>query len=416
MAQRAVRGIRARSPALWWQVLVVLALAVGVAAFLSVAVVGHKFFDLEIYHGALRYWAIDGGEIYDWIKRDTRYGFTYPPFAALVMLPMAYLPWPVVLTISMAATVAATALVLWWLVDPVSRRVGWTRWYAFAIAFCLAAALEPLRETADFGQVNMLLLAVVAADLLWLAGRGSRWAGIGIGLATTIKLTPGFFILYLLVTGRRRAAATAVGTAVAATVLAAAVAPDASRIFWTEALWNTDRVGELGFISNQSLQGMVARLDPEHPSLLLWAALVAATLVVWARRSRSAVAGGDETTGLALTGVAMCLVSPVTWVHHLVWLIPALALVVDNALRAPAGSRQRCTLLGFAAVTYLLLTSRLVWIWEYGSAGVAGFLGANAYVWASIALLIALPIRFGRRAAQRGAPPQRTDGTVDQAR
>ena len=40
-------------------------------------------------------------------------------------------------------------------------------------------------------------------------------------------------------------------------------------------------------------------------------------------------------TGLALTGVVMCLVSPVTWVHHLVWLIPGLLLLVDNAFRAP---------------------------------------------------------------------------------
>ncbi len=53
------------------------------------------------------------------------------------------------------------------------------------------------------------------------------------------------------------------------TLLAAALAPDASRVFWTDALWNTDRVGELAFVSNQSLRGVVARLDPasEHPGL-----------------------------------------------------------------------------------------------------------------------------------------------------
>lgn len=374
------------------EVVLVVALAVAVAAFLSRAAVGHRFFDLEIYYGALRYWAHDGGELYDWLKRDTRYGFTYPPFAALLMLPMAYLPWPVVLLACLTATAVATGLILWWLVDPVSRRMGWTRWFAFTVAFLLAAAYEPLTETVDFGQINMLLLALVAVDLLRLVAAGSRWGGVGVGLATSIKLTPGIFIVYLLVTARWRAALTASGTVAAVTLLAAAVAPDTSREFWLMALWNTDRVGELEFISNQSLQGLVARLDPPHPSLW-WLSLVAAAVAVWIRRARAAIAADDEMTGLALTGVAMCLVSPVTWVHHLVWLIPALALLVDHALRARAGSARRRLLLAFAAVAYLVLISRMVWIWEYDWRGVVGFLGSNAYVFVSVALLVALPVR-----------------------
>jgi alpha-1,2-mannosyltransferase len=375
------------------QVLVVAALAVAVAAFLAVAAVGHDFFDLRVYYGALRHWARHGGEIYDWLKPNSKYGYTYPPFAALLMLPMAYLPWPMVVVVSVAGTMLATALVLWWLVDPIARRAGWTRWYALAVALLLAVASEPLRETVDFGQVNMLLLFLVAADLLRLTGRGSRWGGVGIGLATAIKLTPGIFIVYLLVTGRWRAAAVASGTAAAATLTAAALAPNASREFWTTALWDTDRVGSLAFISNQSLRGMVARLDPAEPSTLAWLVLVVATLAVWAHRSRAAVTAGDEATGLALTGIVGCLVSPVTWVHHLVWLLPALVLLVDNAYAAPAGSRRRRRLLGFAVFAYLLLASRLVWVWERDFSGALGFLGSNAYVWISLALLIWLPLR-----------------------
>jgi alpha-1,2-mannosyltransferase len=395
MAQGAVRHTQHR-------VIFVAALAVAVTGFLSVAAIRHGFFDLRVYYGALHYWARDGGQIYDYLKPDSKYGFTYPPFAALLMLPMAYLPWSVAVVISVVATVTTSALLLWWLVDPIARRMGWSRWFVFAVAVCLAAAFEPMRETVNFGQVNMLLLFLVAADLLWLLGgparvpaRYRRWAGVGIGLATAIKLTPGVFIVYLLVTRRWRAAIVASGTAAAVTLAAAAITPDASREFWTEALWNTDRVGSLAFISNQSLQGVVARLAPSHPSTLLWLVLVAATFVVWAWRSRAAVAAGDEATGLALTGVFMGLVSPVTWVHHLVWLIPALVLLVDNAYRAPAGSRRRRRLLGFAVFAYLVLISRLVWIWERGSGGVLGFLGSNFYVWISIALLVALPIRGG---------------------
>lgn len=413
------------------QVLLVAVLALLVAAFLSVAAVGHNFFDLRVYHGAINYWVRDGGEIYDWLKPNSRYGFTYPPFAALLMLPLAYLPWLVAVVLSVAASAVVTALVLWWLVDPLARREGWPRWFTLAVAFCLAAAFEPTRETVDFGQVNMLLLGLVAADLLRLVARGSRWGGVGIGLATAIKLTPGIFIVYLLVTGRWRAALVASGTAAAATVLAGAVAPDASREFWTEALWNTDRVGALSFISNQSWQGAVARLNPAEPSTLAWLALVVVTLVIWAIRVRRATApgpgaggsgsarpgsgsgsgsgtgsgtrpaAGEEATGLALTGVVGSLVSPVTWVHHLVWLLPALILLVDHAYQAPAGSPRRRRLLGFALVAYLILISRLVWIWERNFSGVIGFLGSNAYVWISVALLVMLPVG-GRRPAVDG--------------
>ncbi|MFJ8685200.1 glycosyltransferase 87 family protein [Micromonospora wenchangensis] len=375
------------------QVVAVVVLAVAVAAFLSVAAVRHGFFDLKVYYGALHFWVHDHGEIYDYLKPGTQYGFTYPPFAALVMLPMAYLPWPAAITVSVAATVVVSAVLVWWLLDPVARRAGWTRWFVLAVALCLAAAFEPMRETVNFGQVNMLLLFLVALDLLRLLPAGSRWAGVGIGLATAIKLTPGVFIVYLLITRRFRAAGTAVAAAAAATLLAAALFPDAAREFWTSALWNTDRVGELAFVSNQSLRGVVARLDPEHPSTLAWLALVLVTLAVWAWRCRAAVSVGDEATGLALTGALMCLVSPVTWVHHLVWLIPALILLVDNAVAAPAGSLRRWALLAGAVVGYALLCSRIVWAWEKDFTGVGGFLGSNTYVWISLALLVLLPVR-----------------------
>jgi alpha-1,2-mannosyltransferase len=365
------------------RIAVVAAVALATAAFLSVATIQHNFFDLKVYYGAINYWVHDGGQIYDWLKLNSKYGYTYPPFAALAMLPMAFVSWPVAIVISCAAAVVTGGLVVWWLVDPIARREGWARWFAFAVAFCLVAAFEPMRETFTFGQVNTLLLFLVAVDLLWLVGRGHKAAGIGIGLATAVKLTPGIFIVYLLVTRRWRAAITASATAAGVTLLAAALAPNASRLFWTEALWNTARVGSLSFVSNQSLQGVVARLDPVHPSTIGWLVLVVATLVVWVWRVRHA----DVRTGLALTGVVQCLVSPVTWVHHLVWLLPALILLVDRALEA----RNR-RLVAFAIFAYGMLISRFVWIWERGSPGVSGFVGSNMYVWLSIALLVLLPI------------------------
>jgi alpha-1,2-mannosyltransferase len=253
-----------------------------------------------------------------------------------------------------------------------------------------------MRETVNFGQVNMLLVGLVLGDLLLLVSRHRRLAGIGIGLATAIKLTPAIFILYLLVTRRWRAAVVAMVTATGATVLAAAVTPDESRLFWTDALLNTDRIGNTAFVSNQSLQGAVARLELPAPwSTLLWGLLAVAVLAVWFNRVRAAVAAGGELTGYTLTALVACLVSPITWVHHLVWIIPAFALLVWTALDRSTGRRRRWWLLGLAVGGYALLCSRLVWPFDTPS-GPLEQLGSDAYLIFCLVLLVALPVPAAR--------------------
>ncbi|GAB3936567.1 hypothetical protein GCM10027614_13280 [Micromonospora vulcania] len=206
----------------------VLAMA-ALVTVLAVAIAvlpGHRgWFDVGVYHGAVGHW-VRGGDLYQWTTGNG-YGFTYPPFAAVSMLPMAALAWYPTIVANLLLTALAVAFLLHLLVDPLARRYGWSRWYALALACCLLAGLNPVRDTVSFGQVNLLLVALVYLDL-WLLERGSPLAGVGAGLAAAVKLTPAIFIGYLLVTGRWRAAATAIGTAVGATVLAAAVAPDAT--------------------------------------------------------------------------------------------------------------------------------------------------------------------------------------------
>ncbi|MCO8275978.1 glycosyltransferase 87 family protein [Actinoplanes sp. TRM 88003] len=353
------------------------------AALITVLVVylaetRNHFFDSTVYHGAIQYWFRgDGGLVYDWLRPGNPYGFTYPPFAGLVMAPMAILPLGAVVSITLVATVLTTAVVTWWLAGPLIRRRGWTVWFALAIAVCLAISFEPVRETITFGQINVLLLALVAGDLLLGLSRGRKWAGVGIGLATAIKLTPGIFIVYLLVTRRWRAAATASGTAAGATLLAAALFPDESREFWTSALWDTNRVGVLSIVSNQSERGLLARLALGPAESKVWLVGVLVTLAFWVWRV--ARAPEDIAGGLALTGIVGCLVSPVSWIHHWVWLLPAIILCVEANRKA----------LGISA--YLVLTSRLTWLWERPGRPLE-LIGGNLYVWFGLALLIWTPI------------------------
>jgi alpha-1,2-mannosyltransferase len=333
-----------------------------------------------------------GGDIYDYLVPGTPYGFTYPPFAAALMSPMALIGWHTAIAISVTMNVVALGFIITWLVGPVIKRQGWQFWFSFAIAFALVAAFEPVRETVNFGQVNILLLFMVVGDLLVLVRGGSRLGGIGIGLATAIKLTPGVFIVYLLVTRRWRAAAVSTATAAAATWAAATFAPDASRVFWTDAMWNTDRVGSPTFVSNQALSGLVARLFNPDPMKPLWLLLVLGALAVWAWRARKAVKAGDDLAGLALTGLVGCMVSPISWIHHLVWVLPSMAVLLDHATDRSSDARRRRHIMIFGVFSYLLLCSRTPWAFHQKFDGL-GLLGGNAYILLMIALLITLPIR-----------------------
>lgn len=344
-----------------WPVPAVLALICATAVFTATVPLFRDWFDLYVYYGTVHAWVWHGGRIYDFTMPGTDYGFTYPPFAAVSLLPLALMSRPVAVCAALALNVTASVVIIRTLLG---RMAGWRR---YAVVGCLFVLLEPVRDTFSFGQVNLVLLALVLCD-----SRLGRWSGTAIGLAAAFKLTPALFLVHLLVTGRRRAAATAAVTAVAATALGWLAAPGPSWRYWGQELWNTGRIGVLGYVSNQSLRGVLARLgDPG--GTLLWALAVLAVLAVWAVRVRRV----DHRTGIALTGATACLISPVTWVHHLVWLLPALALLIRSGRYAPA------------AVAYVLLCSSLVWIWRFDASGPMGFAGSNAYVWLTVLLLVA---------------------------
>ncbi|MEV4346855.1 glycosyltransferase 87 family protein [Actinoplanes sp. NPDC049596] len=352
------------------QVAIVAAATIAVGVFLVTVPTFRGFFDLGVYRGAVHYWLVDGGELYDYLYQGTEYGFTYPPFAALVLSPLALTSWPVAVACSLALNVTCVVLLLRWYLVPILRRHRLPLWTPAALVFLAVLVFEPARDTFSFGQVNLALLVLVGSDR-----RRSPWRGLGIGLASAIKLTPAVFIGYLILTRQYRAAAVASGTAAGASLLAFLVAPGTSRRFWTETLWDTGRVGKLEYVSNQSLRGVVARLDA---SAVWWLLAVAVILAIWwlgVRRVR------DDTTGFALTGIVACLISPVTWVHHLVWLLPALFLLAGRA------SRHQWPVLG---AVYVVLSSSVVWLWWAGAHGLLAAIGSNTYVWISIGLLLAL--------------------------
>src|SRR5205807_8952185 len=129
---------------------------------------------------------------------------------------------------------------------------------AALLVSAVALWFEPVQQTLMFGQVNLWLMLLVVWDVA--RPPAARAKGVLIGLAAGFKLTPGIFILYLLVTGRRRPAILAAITFAATVAISWILLPAESHRYWLDgALTVGNKVG-IDYIANQSLRGVAVRL------------------------------------------------------------------------------------------------------------------------------------------------------------
>jgi alpha-1,2-mannosyltransferase len=176
--------------------------------------------------------------------------------------------------------------------------------------------LEPVRLSLQLGQVNLVILAVVVADLLGPDKR--RWAGVGIGIVAGIKLTPALFIVYLILIGRRRAAVVAWLTFAATVAIGFIVLPRDSRFFWLHG--GFDDVARISSdpVANTSLKGVFVRL---HLAGLSTTAATAVLAIVALAVAVLAWRRGHGVLGLAIVGMSSAALSPFSWSHHWVWVV-----------------------------------------------------------------------------------------------
>jgi alpha-1,2-mannosyltransferase len=355
----------------------------------------YRPFDLNIYLWGGR--AVEHGVRLYLVQADANW-FTYPPFAAAMFTPLAGLPgflvrlaWELA---SIAALASASALMV--------RLAGYRPTRPVIVAMTAGAVvLEPMYHTLYLGQVNLFLMALVLADV-WRVSRG-RPAGIGIGIAAAIKLVPGIFILLLLLTRRTRDAAVAAGTFACCGVIGFIVDPSASRLYWTRLFFATKRVSD-GYISNQSLYAAAVRIlgGPAHAGawfLLVALAIGATGLAVAAVLGRR----GDWLGAAAVTGVTGLVVSPISWTHHWVWILPALVVL----MRGGVGARIA------AAGAYVLFALAPMWWTPHpvrpGSAE-PGFhwlttLTANCFLIAGLAFLVYMTVFAWQARLRMGTMP-----------
>lgn len=338
-------------------------------------------------------------------------GFTYPPMAAVVFSVLTYLPLTALKAAAQAGTLVSLTVVAWLTWGSLGYPRSRARLGAAMVTGAVATWAEPVQQTLAYGQINVVLMLVIVADLS-LADR-VRCKGAGVGLAAGIKLTALIFIPYLLLTRRFRAAGVALATFAATIVLAWAWLPAQSAGYWAGRLFaDSGRLGNGAYVGNQSLRGLLLRLAGSGPpAAALWAVAVVIVAASGVLLAAAASRRGREVAAVLVCALTGLLISPVSWSHHWVWVVPALVLAADTVLRARAEGRSRRrrwaawgSVLGLLAVFW----TRLIWAVPVAARqgrGLSGSwqLAANLYVLAGLVIL-------GLAAALMAYPRQRGPG------
>src|SRR5215472_5100637 len=369
--------------------------------------------DLDVYRTGARV-LLRGGDLYGRLPRlgdGHELPFTYPPFAALIFIPLTLLGYGAANWLLTAVTIASVAATLRWFAVSTAAEAGARMRRLLPWALPAALLLEPVRSTLTYGQVNALLMALVAVDCLTPAPRWPR--GIGVGIAAALKLTPGVFLLFFILRRDLRSAVRAGLSFAACTGAGFVLAPHDSLRYWTSIAYQPARIGGIAYAANQSILGVLARLGLSNPVrtwLWLVLCLLVATLAV--AGMRGALKANQVTSALLLNAVAGLLISPISWSHHWVWAAPALltwlATIHPDRRRPPTFAVL--ALLIFAIAPHWLLPSgggrELHWSWWQQAVGDSyTLIGFTALTLAAIKSLLPHPERWGLGTAGRLTAP-----------
>ena len=317
-----------------------------------------SWYDLNVYNDAGLISRQLPAILYTW-ELKVGIQFTYTPFAALIFAGGSMLKYATLRWIMTSVSLAAIPLTAWLTLGGLGRR-GTGRLAATLTVTALALWIEPVTKALYLGQIEPVLMLLVVWDLTRSDNR--KWKGIGIGLAAGIKLVPLIFIPYLLLAGKIRQAVVATATFAATVGLGFLTMPGPSASYWlTGYFMKPGRTGSVHSLVNQSLLAVIARLygsvGPAQGAWLPLALVVAACGVVGgAMLSRT----GRPVHGWALVGITSVLVSPISWDHHWVWILPVMALLAGLAMTARPLAKA-----GFVAAIVAIAGVLLAWPWRY---------------------------------------------------
>jgi alpha-1,2-mannosyltransferase len=300
----------------------------------------HPQMDFQVYRMGGQH--VLGGDLYS--AEITALGrqlyFTYPPLAAILFWPLSHFSIFAGQTIWDAIDlVALTTLIAVSIAAARSRNTVRSDWRSALILLApIGYFLYPVRANLSVGQINVVLVLMITADLT----TGVSWRGRDLpqgvltGTAAAIKLTPLIFIPYLVASRQWRPARNAALTFALATSAMFAVSPRASWLYFTKDAFDVARVGNAGRINNQTLHAAIVRAHLSMPSALfdlisLIVLLVGIAVASVARRRSSSM------LGILVCAATGLMISPISWIQHYVWIVPALIWLVSGTDRPAKG-------------------------------------------------------------------------------
>jgi len=276
--------------------------------------------DLDVYRrtGEL---VLQGQDFYNvevWLP------WIYPPFPALLAVPLAVMPLTMAEVTWLALNVACLMAMLY--------RLGVSGWQLSVAATAIIWLVEPVRETLGFGQVAIFLVTAAVLDSMpgpTVFRRRLLPEGWLTGVATAVKLTPAVVAVYNFFAGKRRAAIVSFVTFLACTAIGFVLLWGPSVTYWGRLLSGDSGLNTgIVFKTNQSVLGVWTRLMGEASrGGLVLAALVAVLGIVAAVLMHRV---GEVPLALCLAGLTSLLASPISWSHHYVWIVPFGIVMLKN--------------------------------------------------------------------------------------
>jgi alpha-1,2-mannosyltransferase len=279
---------------------------------------------------------------------------------------------------------------------------AWLRrlWLAVVLVVPATLWLEPINSNFAFGQINVVLMTLVLADCM---PRHTPWPrGVLLGLGIALKLTPAVFLLYFLMRRDNRAVLTALASFAASTVLGFVLAWHDSWEYWTHTAHNTARIGDAALNTDQNIAGALARIGlGEQDRFLIWAGacLLVLALTVWAMRR--VLRAGEPALALICVALFGLVVSPVSWSHHWVWVLPAVLVTAISAWRRRNVALAVLTVAGVALMRWTPID--LLPKHHETTANWWRQLIGMSYVWWALAVIVAAGCTISARKAPQEA-------------
>ncbi|WP_404288994.1 glycosyltransferase 87 family protein [Glutamicibacter arilaitensis] len=310
--------------------------------------------------------------------------FTYPTFAAILFLPMAFFPY----WVSVALTMAASIILTYFVAKDLSARVTqkWPKLSPFITPLTLTSLMlmaAPFRDTVWFGQINILILG--ACYLTFVRYKSLMPFVIAVGICAGIKLTPIALLILPFAMRKWRAVLVGVATVIGTQLVGLLFQTQNTLDYWLDVVQDPSRVGNVGYIDNVSLQGVLERLNAPSLVWLVLALGVGLSFVALLWKLHEKV---DRVVLLGVASACPLLVSPVSWSHHWVWLPVMTFAWAVLALRLTPVLRR--TMLVSLALCYLVLSIGVKKIVAFSGYFPDGELPVWCYVLPAIPVLVQL--------------------------